>query len=117
MAFINGNQPITTNGLIYAADFGNTKTYITGTNFNSLVFPNITASIYSGAGVQSSSLYLTGSNGTVTLPGTTLSVLKSTGSFTIQWVGLPKDNTPKFFLNQELSNAELLKRHWCFFLE
>ena len=32
MAYINGNKPIVTNGLVYALDFGNTKSYVSGSN-------------------------------------------------------------------------------------
>lgn len=32
MAYINGNKPIVTNGLVYALDFGNTKSYNSGSN-------------------------------------------------------------------------------------
>jgi len=32
MAFQNGNKPIVTNGLVYALDFGNQRTYISGSN-------------------------------------------------------------------------------------
>ena len=109
MSFINGNIPIVTTGLIYAADFGNTKTYSAGTSFNSLVFPNIVTSIsQSSTIILSSSLYFTGSNNTATFPSTSISALNSTSSFTIQWVGLPKNTISKFFINQELPSAELL---------
>ena len=39
MAFLNGNKPIVTNGLVYALDFGNQKSYVSGsTTANSLKY-------------------------------------------------------------------------------
>ena len=107
MAFINGNIPIVTNGLVYALDFGNSRTYNTGTKFNSLCFPNTVGSLVFPAGVQNESLIFSSSNAAATA-SYTFPVLNSTSSFTIQWVSVPQNTTPKFFLNQELSKAETL---------
>jgi hypothetical protein len=48
MAFVNGNKPIITNGLVYALDFGNQKSYVSGSNsaFN-LVYSTTTSSLNS----------------------------------------------------------------------
>ena len=48
MAYINGNKPIITNGLVYALDFGNSKSFTSGSNFaNNMVYssPSVTASV------------------------------------------------------------------------
>ncbi len=54
MAYINGNKPIVTNGLVYALDFGNTKSYTSGSNTaTSMVFdPSGTTAVTSSAAVQ-----------------------------------------------------------------
>ena len=42
MAYINGNKPIVTDGLVYALDFGNQKSYISGSyRARSLIFNNV----------------------------------------------------------------------------
>ena len=51
MAFQNGNKPIVTNGLVYALDFGNPRSYITGSSKPiSLIYDPIPTSINSSIG-------------------------------------------------------------------
>jgi hypothetical protein len=107
MAFQNGNKPIITSGLVYAVDFGNTKTYNTGIKFNSLCFPNTVGSLVLPAGISSGSLVFSSSNVTATA-SYTFPIINSTSSFTIQWINTSQNTTPKFFLNQELNKAETL---------
>jgi hypothetical protein len=52
MAYINGNKPIVTDGLVYALDFGNTKSYTSGSNrARSLVFDTATTIVTGSAGI------------------------------------------------------------------
>lgn len=46
MAFVNGNKPIVTDGLVYALDFGNQKSYVSGSlSVNNLTYSTVTSSI------------------------------------------------------------------------
>jgi hypothetical protein len=52
MAFQNGNKPIVTNGLVYALDFGNTKSYTSGTNTaRSLVYDTAVTTVTGSSGL------------------------------------------------------------------
>ena len=95
MAYVNGNKPIVTNGLVYALDFGNLKSYTSGSNTaRSMVFdPAGTTAVTGSTAVP------TLVNGVLNFTGSqfvrrtgSLSVFDSQGSFTVQIVG--KANTP-----------------------
>ena len=95
MAYVNGNKPIVTNGLVYALDFGNLKSYTSGSNTaRSMVFdPAGTTTVTGSAAIP------TLVNGVLNFTGSqfvrrtgSLSVFDSQGSFTVQIVG--KANTP-----------------------
>jgi len=95
MAYVNGNKPIVTNGLVYALDFGNTKSYTSGSNTaRSIVFDPAGTTTVTG-----STAIPTLTNGVLNFTGSqfvrrtgSLSVFDSQGSFTVQIVG--KANTP-----------------------
>jgi hypothetical protein len=95
MAYVNGNKPIVTNGLVYALDFGNTKSYTSGSNTaRSMVFDPAGTTAVTG-----STAIPTLTNGVLNFTGSqfvrrtgSLSVFDSQGSFTVQIVG--KANTP-----------------------
>jgi hypothetical protein len=103
MAYVNGNKPIVTNGLIYALDFGNTKSYTSGANTaRSLVYDTAVTTV-------------TGSSGLPTLVNGVLNITSSqfirrtgsldsidpNGAFTISLVAKP--NTVGSLLTQNLT--------------
>jgi hypothetical protein len=103
MAYINGNKPIITNGLVYALDFGNTKSYTSGANTaRSLVYDTAVTTV-------------TGSTGLPTLVNGVLNITSSqfirrtgsldsidpNGAFTISLVA--KSNTVGSLLTQNLT--------------
>jgi len=86
MAYINGNKPIVTNGLVYALDFGNPKSYTSGSNTaRSMVFdPSGTTAVTSSAVVQYPTYTLTTpffNNGILDFQGAEF--IRRTGSFSI----------------------------------
>jgi len=85
MAYINGNKPIVTNGLVYALDFGNTKSYNSGSNRAVSLAYDPTVTIVTGStaipALVSGILNFTGSQ-FVQRSGS-LEALDPTGSFTI----------------------------------
>ena len=91
MAFLNGNKPIVTNGLVYALDFGNQKSYVSGSSSaRSLLFNPVTASISAGFDTATNTLIFSGSqNATTNLSFTQVDVDKS---FTISYVANIKGN-------------------------
>lgn len=103
MAYVNGNKPIVTNGLVYALDFGNTKSYTSGANTaRSLVYDTAVTTV-------------TGSSGLPTLVNGVLNITSSqfirrtgsldsidpNGAFTISLVAKP--NTVGSLLTQNLT--------------
>jgi len=103
MAYVNGNKPIITNGLVYALDFGNLKSYTTGANTaRSLVYDTAVTTV-------------TGSSGLPTLVNGVLNITSSqfirrtgsldsidpNGAFTISLVAKP--NTVGSLLTQNLT--------------
>jgi hypothetical protein len=85
MAYINGNKPIVTNGLVYALDFGNPKSYTTGSNRAFSLIYDPTTNIVTGStsipALVNSVLNFTGSQ-FIQRSGS-LPILDPTGSFTI----------------------------------
>jgi hypothetical protein len=85
MAYINGNKPIVTNGLVYALDFGNQKSYNSGSNRAVSLAYDPTVTIVTGStaipALVSGILNFTGSQ-FVQRSGS-LEALDPTGSFTI----------------------------------
>lgn len=85
MAYINGNKPIVTNGLVYALDFGNQKSYNSGSNRAFSLAYDQAATIVTGStaipALVSGILNFTGSQ-FVQRSGS-LEALDPTGSFTI----------------------------------
>jgi hypothetical protein len=103
MAYVNGNKPIITNGLVYALDFGNLKSYTSGANTaRSLVYDTAVTAV-------------TGSSGLPTLVNGVLNITSSqfirrtgsldsidpNGAFTISLVAKP--NTVGSLLTQNLT--------------
>jgi hypothetical protein len=85
MAYINGNKPIVTNGLVYALDFGNSKSYTSGSNRAFSLIYDPTTNIVTG-----STSIPTLVNGVLNFTGSqfiqrsgSLPILDPTGSFTI----------------------------------
>jgi hypothetical protein len=114
MAYINGNKPIVTNGLVYALDFGNTKSYVSGSNRAvSLAYdPAATA-------VTGSTLYSTNtptgvpySNGIISLSGSqwvartgSFSFLDPNGTFTVAYVIRPRASVSGSILGQQTTTS------------
>ena len=90
MAYINGNKPIVTNGLVYALDFGNQKSYNSGSNRAFSLAYDQAATIVTGStaipALVSGILNFTGSQ-FVQRSGS-LEALDPTGSFTISLTAL-----------------------------
>ena len=99
MAFQNGNKPIVTNGLVYALDFGNPRSYITGSNtakslvFDSTVITSITGSPQLNQGV----LLLTGSQ-FIRRTGS-IDTFGSSSAFTVQVVAKADSGGNLFSIN------------------
>jgi hypothetical protein len=90
MAYINGNKPIITNGLVYALDFGNPKTYTSGSNRAVSLAYDPTTTIVTGSTAIPSLV-----NGILNFTGSqyvqrsgSLPILDPTGSFTISLTAL-----------------------------
>jgi len=98
MAYVNGNKPIVTNGLIYALDFGNTRSYNSGsTTAKSLAFDQATTSV-SGSPIFNNGILDFTSTKFIKRDGS-LSALDPNGTFTVMIVG-----------NAVSSNGTLLKQ-------
>jgi hypothetical protein len=104
MAYVNGNKPIITNGLVYALDFGNTKSYNSGSNTaRSMVFdPAGTTAVTGSTAIP----VLT--NGVLNFTGSqfvrrtgSLDSIDPNGAFTISLVA--KSNTVGSLLTQNLT--------------
>jgi hypothetical protein len=72
MSVIGGSSPVITNGLVYTLDFGNTKTYISGSNtVKSLVYDATTTAVNGPFNFDNKNLIFT---------GTTTSYIQRSGS-------------------------------------
>jgi hypothetical protein len=104
MAYINGNKPIITNGLVYALDFGNTKSYNSGSNIaRSMVFDPAGTTVVTG-----STAIPVLTNGVLNFTGPqfvrrtgSLDSIDPNGAFTISLVA--KSNTVGSLLTQNLT--------------
>jgi hypothetical protein len=86
MAYINGNKPIVTDGLIYALDFGNSRCYTSGsTQATSLAYDRATTSI-SGSPAFNNDLLDFTSTKFIKRDGS-LPALDPNGTFTVMFVG------------------------------
>ena len=110
MAYINGNKPIVTDGLVYALDFGNTKSYTSGSNrARSLVFDTATTIVTGSAGIPiltAQGLDFT-SNQWIQRSAS-LSALDPNGTFTI--CAVVKANTSGTLFTQNSSGGNLSGR-------
>jgi hypothetical protein len=112
MAYINGNKPIVTNGLVYALDFGNTKSYVSGSNravslaYNppTTVVTGSTASLPVNPGVPAYSLGILSFTGSQFIQRTSsFSFLTQNNSFTLSYVALSR--TEGTIVSQRTSDA------------
>ena len=86
MAYVNGNKPIVTTGLIYALDFSNHKSYISGSSTaRSLAYDQATTSV-SGSPVFNDGILDFTSTKFIKRDGS-LSALDPNGTFTVMIVG------------------------------
>jgi hypothetical protein len=110
MAYINGNKPIVTNGLVYALDFGNTKSYVSGSNRAvSLAYdPAVTIVTGSTAIPTLSATGLTFSGSQFIQRSASLSALDPNGTFTI--CAVVKANTSGTLFTQNSSVGNLSGR-------
>jgi hypothetical protein len=110
MAYINGNKPIVTNGLVYALDFGNTKSYVSGSNRAvSLVFdPAVTIVTGSTAIPTLSATGLIFSGSQFIQRSASLPALDPNGTFTI--CAVVKANTSGTLFTQNSSVGNLSGR-------
>jgi hypothetical protein len=104
MAYINGNKPIVTDGLIYALDFGNHKSYTSGfTTANSLAYDQATTSV-SGSPVLTDGILDFTSTKFVKRDGS-LPALDPNGTFTVMIVG--KSTAEGTLLHQDTLNTTI----------
>jgi len=105
MATQYSNKPIVTNGLVYALDFGNPKSYVSGSRpIDSLKYDNFTGSIltYGGANIPNLENGLlkmvapTATTGSTLYPNQTFSDLIPSGDFTLQLIVNNKSNVDMF---------------------
>jgi hypothetical protein len=110
MAYINGNKPIVTDGLVYALDFGNTKSYTSGSNrARSLVFDTATTIVTGSTSIpvlSSTGLTFTGSQ--FIQRSASLSALDPNGTFTI--CAVVKANTAGTLFTQNSPTGNLSGR-------
>jgi len=105
MAYVNGNKPIVTNGLIYALDFGNTRSYNSGsTTAKSLAFDQATTSV-SGSPIFNNGILDFTSTKFIKRDGS-LSALDPNGTFTVMIVGNAVSSSGTL-LKQDSLNATL----------
>ena len=105
MATQYSNKPIVTDGLVYALDFGNPKSYVSGSrSIDSLKYDNFTGSIltYGGANIPNLENGLlkmvapTSTTGSTLYPNQTFSDLIPSGDFTLQLIVNNKSNVDMF---------------------
>ena len=106
MAYINGNKPIVTNGLVYALDFGNAKSYSTGSNrARSLVFDPATTIVTGSTSIPTlSAAGLTFSGSQFIQRSASLSALDPNGTFTICAVVKANTSGTLFTQNSAVGN-------------
>jgi hypothetical protein len=106
MAYINGNKPIVTNGLVYALDFGNTKSYVSGSNRAvSLVFDPATTIVTGSTAIPTlSATGLTFSGSQFIQRSASLSALDPNGTFTICAVVKANTSGTLFTQNSAVGN-------------
>ena len=114
MAYINGNKPIVTNGLVYALDFGNTKSYVSGSNRAVSLAYDPTVTIVTGStkavatgisqGVPTYSSGIINFTGSQFIQRTSsFSFLTQNNSFTLSYVALSR--TEGTIVSQRTSDA------------
>jgi hypothetical protein len=104
MAYINGNKPIVTDGLIYALDFGNSRCYTSGsTQATSLAYDRATTSI-SGSPAFNNDLLDFTSTKFIKRDGS-LPALDPNGTFTVMFVG--NSTGAGTFLRQDTLNSTI----------
>jgi hypothetical protein len=112
MAYINGNKPIVTNGLVYALDFGNTKSYNSGSNRAVSLAYNPPTTVVTGSrvalpqnpGVPAYSLGALSFTGSQFIQRTSsFSFLTQNNSFTLSYVALSR--TEGTIVSQRTSDA------------
>jgi hypothetical protein len=104
MAYINGNKPIVTDGLIYALDFGNSRCYTSGsTQATSLAYDRATTSI-SGSPAFNNDLLDFTSTKFIKRDGS-LPALDPNGTFTVMFVG--NSTGTGTFLRQDTLNSTI----------
>ena len=110
MAYINGNKPIVTNGLVYALDFGNSKSYVSGSNrARSLVFDPATTIVTGSTAIPTlSTTGLTFTGSQFIQRSASLSALDPNGTFTI--CAVVKANTSGTLFTQNSSVGNLSGR-------
>jgi len=110
MAYINGNKPIVTNGLVYALDFGNAKSYSTGSNrATSLVFDPATTIVTGSTAIPTlSAAGLTFSGSQFIQRSASLLALDPNGTFTI--CAVVKANTAGILFTQNSAVGNLSGR-------
>lgn len=110
MAYINGNKPIVTNGLVYALDFGNSKSYVSGSNrARSLVFDPATTIVTGSTAIPTlSTAGLTFAGSQFIQRSASLSALDPNGTFTI--CAVVKANTAGTLFTQNSSAGNLSGR-------
>ena len=107
MAYINGNKPIITNGLVYALDFGNTKSYNSGSNTaRSMVFDPAGTTVVTG-----STAIPVLTNGVLNFTGPqfvrrtgSIDTFGSGSAFTVQVVGRANTAGNLFSINTPIGN-------------
>jgi hypothetical protein len=105
MAYINGNKPIVTDGLIYALDFGNSRCYTSiSTQSTSLAYDRATTSI-SGSPAFNNDLLDFTSTKFIKRDGS-LPALDPNGTFTVMFVGNSVSSTGTF-LRQDTLNSTI----------
>jgi hypothetical protein len=104
MAYINGNKPIVTDGLIYALDFGNSRCYTSGsTQATSLAYDRATTLI-SGSPTFNNDLLDFTSTKFIKRDGS-LPALDPNGTFTVMFVG--NSTGIGTFLRQDTLNSTI----------
>jgi len=110
MAYINGNKPIVTDGLVYALDFGNTKSYTSGSNrARSLVFDTATTIVTGSSAIPALTAQgLDFTSNQWIQRSASLSALDPNGTFTI--CAVVKANTSGTLFTQNSSGGNLSGR-------
>jgi hypothetical protein len=126
MAYINGNKPIVTNGLVYALDFGNTKsftsgsftavaqnyqllpTYITGSSAVDYINGNSITYTYVSTNTYNQSTYY--GNAPSYFSGSLASLINKDSKFTISWTAKPTNTDDGVLFSQRSGSTFLHSR-------